>query len=47
MTKSMLLLIGLFFAVPLGVAGAQTGGMNNQGNRDDLPSIDQPGEVAL
>ena len=30
MTKSMLLLIGLFFAVPLGVAGAQT---VNQGNR--------------
>jgi hypothetical protein len=33
MTKSMLLLIGLFFAVPLGVAGAQTGGINNQGNQ--------------
>jgi len=30
MTKSMLLLIGLFFAVPFGVAGAQT---VNQGNQ--------------
>ena len=36
MTKSMLLLIGLFFAVPLGAAGAQTvnqGGTTNQGNQ--------------
>lgn len=33
MTKSMLLLIGLFLAVPLGAAEAQTGGINNQGSQ--------------
>jgi hypothetical protein len=31
MTKSMLLLIGLFFGVPLGVAGAQQAVPGNQG----------------
>src|SRR5262245_27766858 len=30
MTKSRLLLIGLFLAVPLGAVEAQTGGINNQ-----------------
>ena len=53
MTKSMLLLIGLFFAVPLGVAGAQTVNRGNQavpGNQGlsvHALSIDPPGEVAL
>src|SRR5262245_29823060 len=33
MTKFSLLLIGLFLAVPLGAAEAQTGGINNQGSQ--------------
>jgi hypothetical protein len=45
MTKSRLLLIGLFFAVPLGVAGAQTVNQGNPGLIQGNPGV--PGNQGL
>ena len=49
MTKSMLLLIGLFFAVSLGVAGAQQAVPHNQGLIGTTPPLQsiRPTTIAL
>ena len=47
MTKSTLLLIGLFFAVPLGVAEAQQAVQGNQGLIGRAPSRIVPGNQGL
>src|SRR4026207_1088516 len=47
MTKSILLLIGLFFAVPLGVAEAQQAVQGNQGLIGRAPSRIVPGNQGL